>query len=410
MAAAPGRTPRTGVGSFLNVCIYRLPIEQSLAYPPSRCMSCNRRLRWFENIPVFAWVALGGKCRTCRTPIPAVYPLVEAFTGAMFVLGGVALRARVAALLAAAARVRADRPVLHRSPPPDPAECHHGPRDRHRVHPELRRPAGLGVLAHRASARRPDPAGARRRLYLRIRKIEGLGMGDVKMLALIGAFLGWKLMLLTLALGSFLGSFVGHRAHRGAEGRHEVRAAVRHVPCDSRHGRGGCWRFCDRLVRRALLVGARGATGVRSGPTRMWRAPCPFAYPQVAHQVPALPREHGCLEVELPALQRGDSVAGSRRAPGRDSAPSSRDLDSRVRRWRHRRRRLREFAHARDGDHRAEPREPTPHGPRPETVPAVQAGTRTSRRAGPTCHAWGRRPETTNPEPACFALTILKPG
>ena len=59
------------IGSFLNVCIYRLPLEQSLAYPPSRCMSCDRRLRWFENVPVFAWIALGGKCRTCRTPIPA---------------------------------------------------------------------------------------------------------------------------------------------------------------------------------------------------------------------------------------------------------------------------------------------------------------------------------------------------
>lgn len=196
------------IGSFLNVCIYRLPIEQSLAYPPSRCMSCNRRLRWFENIPVFAWLALGGKCRTCRTPIPAVYPLVEAFTGAMFVLAawhygpGWLLFSR---LLLGCALIVLFFIDLH-----------------HRILPNVITVPGTIVGFILSFVAPPGWVSsliglllgglipfALAELYLRIRKIEGLGMGDVKMLALIGAFLGWKLMLLTLALGSFLGSFVG---------------------------------------------------------------------------------------------------------------------------------------------------------------------------------------------------------
>ena len=75
------------IGSFLNVCIYRLPLGKSLAYPPSACPKCGHALAWFENIPVLAWVALRGRCRTCRTAISPVYPLVEAFTGAMFAWG-----------------------------------------------------------------------------------------------------------------------------------------------------------------------------------------------------------------------------------------------------------------------------------------------------------------------------------
>ena len=70
------------VGSFLNVCIYRLPLEQSLAFPASHCTVCNRTLSWFENVPVLAWLVLRGRCRTCHTRISPVYPLVELLTGA----------------------------------------------------------------------------------------------------------------------------------------------------------------------------------------------------------------------------------------------------------------------------------------------------------------------------------------
>jgi len=196
------------VGSFLNVCIYRLPIEQSLAYPPSRCMTCDRRLNWFENIPVLAWIVLGGKCRTCRTPIPAVYPLVEAFTGALFILAtwhyglGWLLFSR---LLMGCALVVLFFIDLH-----------------HRILPNVITVPGTVVGFILSFVTPPGWVSSLVGLllggliplvlaetYLRVRKIEGLGMGDVKMLALIGAFLGWKLMLLTLALASFMGSFVG---------------------------------------------------------------------------------------------------------------------------------------------------------------------------------------------------------
>src|SRR5262245_4117235 len=72
------------VGSFLNVCIYRLPLAESIVWPGSRCTSCGRTLSWFDNIPVVSYVAVGGRCRTCRAPISIVYPLVELSTAMAF--------------------------------------------------------------------------------------------------------------------------------------------------------------------------------------------------------------------------------------------------------------------------------------------------------------------------------------
>jgi leader peptidase (prepilin peptidase)/N-methyltransferase len=72
------------VGSFLNVVIYRLPEGLSLLRPPSRCPRCHTRLKPYDNVPVFGWLWLRGRCRYCRTPIAIRYPLVEAFTGGLF--------------------------------------------------------------------------------------------------------------------------------------------------------------------------------------------------------------------------------------------------------------------------------------------------------------------------------------
>jgi leader peptidase (prepilin peptidase) / N-methyltransferase len=77
------------VGSFLNVVVYRLPLGISLVHPPSHCPSCKQPIRWFDNVPVFGWIMLGGRCRNCRNPISVRYPLVEAATAAIF--GGLAL-------------------------------------------------------------------------------------------------------------------------------------------------------------------------------------------------------------------------------------------------------------------------------------------------------------------------------
>ncbi|MBI4355194.1 MAG: prepilin peptidase [Candidatus Omnitrophica bacterium] len=73
-------------GSFLNVCIYRLPRELSLIRPGSHCPQCQRSLAWYENIPIVAYAALGGRCRSCRKPIGWQYPVVEALNGALWVV------------------------------------------------------------------------------------------------------------------------------------------------------------------------------------------------------------------------------------------------------------------------------------------------------------------------------------
>ncbi len=75
----------TCVGSFLNVVIWRMPRGESLSYPPSHCPKCNQRLKWYDNLPVIGWLKLGGRCRFCKEPISARYPIIEAVTGLIFV-------------------------------------------------------------------------------------------------------------------------------------------------------------------------------------------------------------------------------------------------------------------------------------------------------------------------------------
>ena len=73
-------------GSFLNVCISRIPAGESVAFPASRCPSCKVAIRWFDNVPVLSFALLGGRCRACRVRIDARYPVVEAVTAAAFVV------------------------------------------------------------------------------------------------------------------------------------------------------------------------------------------------------------------------------------------------------------------------------------------------------------------------------------
>ena len=72
------------VGSFLNVVVWRLPRGESLVTPPSRCPQCNTRLAWYDNVPIFGWIFLKGRCRYCKKPISMRYPIIEAVTGGMF--------------------------------------------------------------------------------------------------------------------------------------------------------------------------------------------------------------------------------------------------------------------------------------------------------------------------------------
>lgn len=81
------------IGSFLNVVVYRVPRGESVSHPRSRCPRCETPIAWYDNIPVASWLALGGKCRACREPISARYPLIELGTGALFVAAAVVFSA-----------------------------------------------------------------------------------------------------------------------------------------------------------------------------------------------------------------------------------------------------------------------------------------------------------------------------
>ncbi len=74
------------IGSFLNVVIFRLPLNRSLIYPRSRCLKCNSKINWFDNIPLFSWLILKGECRFCKNKISLQYPLIELITGTIFIL------------------------------------------------------------------------------------------------------------------------------------------------------------------------------------------------------------------------------------------------------------------------------------------------------------------------------------
>ena len=196
------------VGSFLNVVIYRLPLGQSLATPPSRCRNCGYTLRWFDNIPVFSWLFLGGRCRQCGAGVSMQYPAVEVITSVLFMLvilltppgPLVASRLLLVCILIALFGIDLEHQIL-----PNVITL---PGIVIGVAFSLIAPPGwkealIGVLIG---------GGALYAIawgYYLWRREEGMGMGDVKMLAMIGAFLGWKAVLVTLVLSSFVGAFVG---------------------------------------------------------------------------------------------------------------------------------------------------------------------------------------------------------
>lgn len=196
------------IGSFLNVCIYRLPIDKSIVWPGSACPSCARALAWYENIPVVSWLLLRGTCRSCRTPISMRYPLVELLTGAMFLAAfwyyGPTLLFVSRVIFGCALIVLFAIDLEHHLLPNAITlpgivigflfSFVSGPGWLSSLIGIL---AGGGILFAVAEA------------YYRLRHEEGLGMGDVKMLAMVGAFLGWPATLMTLMMGSIAGSVVG---------------------------------------------------------------------------------------------------------------------------------------------------------------------------------------------------------
>ena len=195
------------VGSFLNVCIHRLPLHVSLAWPGSHCPNCQAPVKPYDNIPVLSYLWLRGRCRSCRVPIPLKYPLIELVTAAVF-LGTFALfeppmlfpRLLFACAMIVLAVIDLEHRIL-----PDVITL---PGIAAGFAFSLFLPPGwreslIGIVAGGGSL------WLMGEVYYRVRGEEGMGFGDVKMLAMIGAFLGWRSMLLTLVLSSFLGSLIG---------------------------------------------------------------------------------------------------------------------------------------------------------------------------------------------------------
>jgi leader peptidase (prepilin peptidase)/N-methyltransferase len=213
------------IGSFLNVCIYRLPRNLSVVQPRSYCPWCERTIAWYDNLPLLSFLLLRGRCRHCRARIPIRYPIVELLTGALFFSAVHAL-----GLTPAAAKLCVFGAILIELIFSDLEE---------RILPDeftlggtalglafaafvplngiarlllfsVSNPRILSIteaaLAVVVSAGALWGVGA---LYQMIRHREGIGFGDVKMVAMIGAFLGLEGVLLTLIVGSLLGAFVG---------------------------------------------------------------------------------------------------------------------------------------------------------------------------------------------------------
>ena len=209
-------------GSFLNVVIYRLPRGVSLVRPRSHCPACGSTIRWFDNLPVLSFLLLGGRCRTCRERISLRYPLVELGSGALATAVvarfGLTMRGAEALLLVGLLLPLALIDFEHRLLPD-----------------ALTLPgialglavALVGGLVPLRDALLGAAVGAAIPfavivIYRRLRGVEGMGVGDVKLLAMIGAFVGWREMLLTLGLGSTAGAVVGIGLMLAGKGRRDT--------------------------------------------------------------------------------------------------------------------------------------------------------------------------------------------
>jgi leader peptidase (prepilin peptidase)/N-methyltransferase len=196
------------VGSFLNVCIYRIPRKESVVSPGSRCGSCGYALRAVDNIPLLSYAFLRGKCRNCGARISIRYPIVELVTALIFVAHYLALGPDillVPRLLFACALVVLFAIDLE-----------------HHLLPNVITLPGIVAGFAFSLLVPPGPVSSAVGIligggvlwligeaYFRYSGQEGMGGGDVKMLAMIGAFLGWELTIVTLVLSSVLGSITG---------------------------------------------------------------------------------------------------------------------------------------------------------------------------------------------------------
>uniref|UniRef100_A0A831U755 Prepilin leader peptidase/N-methyltransferase n=1 Tax=Geobacter metallireducens TaxID=28232 RepID=A0A831U755_GEOME len=197
------------VGSFLNVCIYRLPAGESVVSPPSRCPACGGRIRPWHNIPILGWLILGGKCRDCGAPISPRYPLVELLNGlltlALFLKFGPSPTFLVLFVFCSALVVITFIDLDHQ------------------IIPDVISLPGIVVgfacsfflpwLGWKSSLIGIAAGGgsllAVAWLYEVLTKKEGMGGGDIKLLAMMGAFLGWRSVPFIIFASSLIGSVIG---------------------------------------------------------------------------------------------------------------------------------------------------------------------------------------------------------
>jgi leader peptidase (prepilin peptidase)/N-methyltransferase len=211
------------MGSFLNVVIHRLPLGQSVVRPRSRCPQCATRVRWFDNVPVVSWIVLRGRCRQCGWRIPVNYPVVELLSAIAaagivwrygFTLQAAWIYTFVAVMLAITIIDWAHQII------PDAlslggvvlgwagaAIC----LDVGLVQSLVGSLVGAGVILLIAG------------LYKSIRKVHGMGGGDVKLMAMIGAFLGWEMVFPVLFVAALFGSLYGvYLVRSGGHGKTAV--------------------------------------------------------------------------------------------------------------------------------------------------------------------------------------------
>ena len=203
------------VGSFLNVCIHRLPIGESVVTPGSHCPKCGAPVRAWQNVPVLSWLFLRGRCASCRAPISWRYPAVEALTGlAMLALWrafGPTAAFPVAAVFTALLIVLFFTDYDHQLLPDRVTLLGFGfGLALAIVNPFLGDPGWKRLVASFAGAALGSGllwgVGA---LYSRLRGVEAMGFGDVKMMAMVGAFTGPAGVVVTLFGGSIVGAAFG---------------------------------------------------------------------------------------------------------------------------------------------------------------------------------------------------------
>ena len=191
------------IGSFLNVCIYRIPLHQSIVTVSSHCMTCGRKLKWYDMIPVFSWLLLGGKCRSCKSKISLQYPVIESLNGILYVViclvNGMDLFSLIYCLMTSALLTLSL--IDWRT---------------------YEIPLGINVflfilgvatavldrvnlLSHMAGM--VCVSGFLGILYL-ISRGRAIGGGDIKLMSACGLILGWKQIILAFLLGCIIGSVI----------------------------------------------------------------------------------------------------------------------------------------------------------------------------------------------------------